>query len=156
MTTTRPSQVPAIYHTVLVRAEPRRVYNALTTSKGLDGWFTSGASVDPRPGGEMVWRWRDWGPDKITTETQGPVLEVERPKRFAFQWGTADPRSRTTVEVDFVAVPEGTVVRLKEYGYQFTEEGLQACLNCAVGWGEALTLLKVYVEHGICYQGDVP
>ena len=28
-------------------------------------------------------------------------------------------------------------------------------MECAAGWGEALTLLKFYLEHGVTY-GEVP
>jgi hypothetical protein len=30
-------------------------------------------------------------------------------------------------------------------------DGLRAMLDCSAGWGEALTLWKYYVEHGIRY-----
>jgi len=43
------------------------------------------------------------------------------------------------------------VVRLREYGYHNTPSGLRAMLDCAAGWGEAMALMKVYVEHGITY-----
>ena len=73
-----------IRFSTFVRAPRELVYGAMTSSDGLDAWFTTGAAVDPTPGGRMVWRWRDWGPN-------------------------------------------------------------------AAGWGEALTLMKVYVEHGVRY-----
>ena len=46
----------------------------------------------------------------------------------------------------------GILVRLREYGYTNSESGSKAMLNCAVGWSEALTLLKCYLEHGIQYK----
>src|SRR3990172_3918592 len=60
-----------IRHSTLVRASPEQVYDAFTTAEGLDGWFTSGAEVDPRPGGEIRFRWVDWGPDRVTDEDGG-------------------------------------------------------------------------------------
>jgi uncharacterized protein YndB with AHSA1/START domain len=75
-----------IKHATLVRADPERVYEAFTTANGLDAWFTDGSSVDPRPGGEIRFRWRNWGPDRVSGEDGGPVLEAEKPRRFAFQW----------------------------------------------------------------------
>ncbi|HEV2130576.1 MAG TPA: SRPBCC domain-containing protein [Longimicrobiaceae bacterium] len=140
-----------IRHAVLVRAERERVYDALTTAAGLDGWFTTGATVDARPGGEIRFRWRDWGPERITDEDGGPVLEARRPERFVFQWQPDRSGEPTTVEVDFEAVEGGTVIRLREHGYQDTPTGRRQVLDCAAGWGEALTLLKFYVEHGIRY-----
>ncbi len=40
-----------IKKSVSVRATPERVYDAFTTTDGLDGSFTEGASIDARPGG---------------------------------------------------------------------------------------------------------
>ena len=51
----------------------------------------------------------------------------------------------------FEKVAEGTVIRLREYGYHDTPSGIKAMLECAAGWGEALTLLKYYVEHNLLY-----
>jgi uncharacterized protein YndB with AHSA1/START domain len=140
-----------IRHDILVRALPERVYDAFATADGLDGWFTSGAYVDARPQGEIRFKWREWGPDRITCEDGGTVLEAERPRRFVFQWSPDQPDYATTVELDFEAVPEGTVVRVREYGYRDTPAGRRKMLECAAGWGEALALCKFYVEHGVRY-----
>ena len=96
-----------IKQTTLVRAPPEDVYDALTTGDGLDAWFTSGSEVDARPGGSITFRWKDWGPDKYTTEAKGPVLEAERGKRFVFQWASDNPSYYTTIEIDFEAVEGG-------------------------------------------------
>ncbi len=48
---------PGIRVATLVRAPRDRVYDALTRAEELDAWFTTGAEIDLRPGGEMVWRW---------------------------------------------------------------------------------------------------
>jgi uncharacterized protein YndB with AHSA1/START domain/catechol 2,3-dioxygenase-like lactoylglutathione lyase family enzyme len=142
-----------IRHEVVVDAAPGAVYDALATAEGLDGWFTRGAAVEARPGGEIVFRWEAWGPGWVTAQDGGPVLEAERPERFAFQWHPDGPEYATTVEIDFERVDGGTRVRLREYGYRDTPSGLRAMLDCAAGWGEALALVKVYVEHGIRHRG---
>jgi uncharacterized protein YndB with AHSA1/START domain len=135
-----------------VRAPREHVYDALTTAEGLDSWFTSGAAVDATPGGVMHWRWRDWGPDRITTEDIGRVVDAQRPARFVFEWhGEGDPSWPTTVEVDFEDRDGGTVVRLRESGFRDTPQGREGLMICATGWGEALTLLKFHVEHGLRY-----
>ena len=133
----------------LVRAPRERVYDSFTRAEELDRWFTTGAEVDPRPGGAMRWRWESWGPDGVTSEDRGPVLEATRPERFVFRWQVA--LGGTTVEVDFEAHPKGTVVRLREHGYPDTPEGWSRFQDCSTGWGEALTLLKFWVEHGVRY-----
>jgi uncharacterized protein YndB with AHSA1/START domain len=136
---------------VLVRATPERVYDALATAEGLDAWFTEGTTLDARPGGAIHFRWQDWGPDRVSAEDGGPVLEARRPERFVFQWHPDGKAYATTVKVDLEPTAEGTVVRLVEHGYRDTPSGRKAILDCAAGWGEALTLLKFYVEHGIRY-----
>jgi uncharacterized protein YndB with AHSA1/START domain len=144
-------ELPPIQHAVFVRASAQRVYDAFTTAEGLDAWFTEGTTVDARTGGEIRFRWRDWGPDHVSGEDGGPVLEARRPERFVFQWHPDGKAYATTVEIDFEPSDEGTVVRLTERGYRDTPSGRKAILNCATGWGEALTLLKFYVEHGLAY-----
>jgi uncharacterized protein YndB with AHSA1/START domain len=140
---------PEIRVSTFVRAPREDVYDALTQAERLDAWFTTGAEVDARPGGEMVWRWLDWGPERVTSEDRGPVLEAVRPERLVFGW--QERIGGTTVEIDFVEHDGGTVVRLVEHGYADTPEGWKQHMSCPTGWGEALTLLKMYVEHGIRY-----
>ncbi len=142
-----------IRHEAFVAAPRERIYDALTTADALNAWFTTDAEVDARPGGVMHWRWRDWGPDKVTAEDPGRVVEARRPERFVFEWhGSRDPEYPTTVELDFEEADGGTVVRLRERGYPDTPTGRAAFANCAAGWGEALTHAKVYVEHGLSYR----
>ncbi|MFX0183553.1 MAG: SRPBCC domain-containing protein [Candidatus Hodarchaeota archaeon] len=139
-----------ISYSILVRAPPEQVYDAISTAKGLDGWFTSGAEVDTSPGGNILFRWKDWGPEHFSGEDGGPVLEAQRPNRFVFQW-RPESTYYTTVEIDFEASEKGTILRLREHGYHDTPSGLKTMLNCASGWGEALALCKFYVEHGLRY-----
>jgi uncharacterized protein YndB with AHSA1/START domain len=136
---------------ILVRAKPERVYDAIATAEGLDAWFTTSASVDARRGGQIHFRWKDWGPERYTGENGGPVLEARRPERFVFQWKVDSGSYDTTVEINFEPVDEGTVVRLIEYGYEDSPTGLKDMLNRASGWAQALTLMKFYVEHGVRY-----
>jgi uncharacterized protein YndB with AHSA1/START domain len=141
----------AIEHSVLIRVAPEVIYDALASAEAWDAWFTQGATVDPRPGGAITFRWVKWGPDEVTTEDRGQILEAKRPSRLVFQWHPDNPSYATTVEFRIDWAAEGAIVRLREWGYEETEAGLHAMLECASGWGEALTLLKVYLEHGVTY-----
>jgi CheY-like chemotaxis protein len=40
-------------------------------------------------------------------------------------------------------------VEVTERGYGVERDDIIACLDCASGWGEALMLLKFYLEHGV-------
>ena len=134
-----------------VRATPEKVYDAMTTAHGLDGWFTQGAEVQAEPGGMIQFRWKDWGPESYTGQNGGSVLEAQRPERFVFCWTADSGRYDTTVEIDFTPHEKGTLVHLIEYDYEDSPDGMQDLLNRVSGWAHVLTLMKFYVEHGLKY-----
>jgi uncharacterized protein YndB with AHSA1/START domain len=137
---------------VFIRAPREKVWAALTTAKGMDGWWgTRGTELDLRPGGTLILRWRGWGAEMdINTDGHGVVLEVVPPQRFVFQWGGM-AEAMTTVEFTLEERDSGTLVRLREYGFAPTAEGRESFGGHSVGWGEVTTLLKFYVEHGLSY-----
>ncbi|MEW5796918.1 MAG: SRPBCC domain-containing protein [Candidatus Zixiibacteriota bacterium] len=133
-----------------IAAAPDEVFDTVTSATHWDKFFTTGMELDPKPGGVCSFSWKDWGPDEYTMKVPGKVLEIERPRLFSFQWG-AEQRA-TTVRIELTAQDGGTVVTLEEGGYRDTSDGRAMILECASGWGEALTLLKFYIEHGITYR----
>ncbi len=71
--------VGEIRHSVFVRATPERVYDAMTTAEGLDGWFTSGTMGigTPRPQSkhrlrDRVWRSAGASPPAIACTPRRP------------------------------------------------------------------------------------
>jgi uncharacterized protein YndB with AHSA1/START domain len=165
-------ELPAISWTTYIAAPRERVSLALTTAEGWDGWFTRGASIDARVGGELVLRWRDaariqhrvmlWGAVHTEMEIVCAIRALDPPARFSFEWRTAG--HATTVDFSLATRGGGTVVTLTERGYVEADLGTTGVVGemgrspfamCASGWGEALTLLKFYIEHGISY-GAVP
>lgn len=145
--------LPPIRYNTYVDAPPRKVYDLLTTASGWDAWFTQGAEVDARPEGSILFRWVNFKVDGYTAENGGPVLEAIPPRRFVFQWTPGD--STTTIAFDLEPLGPGTVVTITESGHTTSKRDLEALVECAAGWGEALTLMKMYLEHGVIY-GPVP
>ena len=134
-----------------INASPNDVYDIITSGDGWDTFFTNGTTVDARAGGKITFRWKDWGPDSYTTEAGGPVLEAVRPTRFVFQWGSSSKEGLTTISFALEQKHGGTVLTIRENGYYDTPKGRRMILECASGWGEAMTLLKFYLEHGVVY-----
>jgi uncharacterized protein YndB with AHSA1/START domain len=145
--------LPPIRHNAYIGVPPERVYETLTTGAGWDAWFTQGTEVDPRPGGRIVLRWVDFKVERHNVTSDGPVLEAEPPRRFVFQWRAGD--SMTTVAFDLEPRGPGTIVRVEESGHTKSQRDVDSLVDCATGWGEALTLLKFHLEHGVVY-GKVP
>jgi uncharacterized protein YndB with AHSA1/START domain len=144
---------PVVEHATFINAPVAEVYRALTTAEGLDAWFTTGSEVEARKGGRIVFRWKDFGVDRLSTEDGGPVVEAEPGRVFAFEWHPAGPGRPTTVRFRFSPFGPGTRVDMTERGFPTdSEEGLKSALVVAVGWGEALTLLKYYLEQPQGYR----
>ncbi len=139
-----------ITHKTLVRAPQKDVFDAMTKPHLLNQWFTEGTTADLINGGELILRWKDWGPDKVTTEATCPIVTYQPSSKFVFKWWEDH---YTTVSIHFQKLSDSeTLVLLSEEGYEDNEEGWRRCLECATGWGEAITLLKIFVEHGISYK----
>jgi uncharacterized protein YndB with AHSA1/START domain len=146
--------MPNINHRTYIKADKELIYKILTTSEGWNAWFTDATfiKINPDGTGDIKLKWTDYGIDKVNIEDGGKILESKPNSTFIFQWSPGE--SKTTVSFQLEQYNDGTLVNLKERGYSNSETDLNACIGCAAGWGEALTLLKVYVEHGIIYKDD--
>jgi uncharacterized protein YndB with AHSA1/START domain len=134
-----------------IAVSPERVYDTITSADEWNRFFTHSTELDPKPGGKMVFRWKDWGPNLYTVNAECTILVCERPNRFVFQWYPVGKENPTTIEFKMEAKYNGTVVTVTESGYPDTPDGRAMILECASGWGEAATLLKFYLEHGVVY-----
>ena len=134
-----------------IAVPPERVYDTITSGDGWNAFFTHSTEIDPVPDGKMAFRWKDWGPDRYTNNSECRVLTAERPTLFEFEWGSVGRGFPSTVRFHLEAKEGGTVVTVTESGYPDTPKARESILSCASGWGEAVTLLKFWLEHGIRY-----
>jgi uncharacterized protein YndB with AHSA1/START domain len=145
-------RAPEIKTSVFIRAPLEKVWTALTTAQGVDGWWgTRGSEVDLRPGGKIILRWRDWGAERdMNTDRECIVVEVHAPRRLVYRWG--EPAApMTTVEYELEERDGGTLLRVREHGFAPTTKGRSAFEGNSLGWGQSVILVKFYVEHGIRY-----
>jgi uncharacterized protein YndB with AHSA1/START domain len=110
-------EVPdSIERELVLPAPPARVWTALTRADQLSAWFGTQASIDLRPGGEVVFTWD--GSTGPRGATRGVIEVVEPPHRFAFRWQPSSETARTTrVEFALAPHPEGTHLRIVESGF---------------------------------------
>lgn len=138
--------VPEIRQSVFIQASIGRVFEVLTTSEGWNAWFTDASVVD-REAGRMIFQWNDIGPNHASAHDEGPILSLVPDREFVFQWRPGvEP---TTVAFRLSVAGQGVRVDLVESGYTMHPKDLHALVDCAGGWGEALVLLKFYLEYGI-------
>jgi uncharacterized protein YndB with AHSA1/START domain len=138
-----------VTHAVLIQTDLDSCYQALTTSQGLNAWFTLESSIALSPGGTLVFHWKDWGANHYSGGDFGSVVDFVPGEYFCFAWHPDQPDYSTRVEFFFEETRTGSIVRVRETGFADTPEGLRSMIQSAAGWGEALTLLKIYLEHGI-------
>lgn len=141
-----------IRHAVWIHRSPDDVFSVFTSHEGWNAWFTEDISLDPQPGGRIIFQWKDWGADHISTSDHGRVIEALPAELFSFTWHPDRPDYATIVEFTLEGEDDGTLMRVCERGFASTPEGLHAMVQSAAGWGEALTLLKMYLEHDIRHE----
>ncbi|MBX9568381.1 MAG: SRPBCC domain-containing protein [Candidatus Obscuribacterales bacterium] len=148
-------RLPAIEASTYINASPEKVFACISTAEGWNAWFTKNSEVNLKPGGKLWLVWRNWGVNHVDHEDGGKILEVEPNRKLSFEWH-ADMHTKTTVTFTLTALGNGTVLKVSDSGYLQEDLGKFAgFLDCAIGWGEAITLLKFYAEHGVTY-GPVP
>jgi uncharacterized protein YndB with AHSA1/START domain len=106
----------SIERDIILPVPPERVWTALTRPDQLGAWFGTHASLDLRPGGEVVFTWDgSTGP----SGTKRGVVEVVDPlRRFVFRWQSSpDAQPMTRVEFTLEPYAEGTRLRVVESGF---------------------------------------
>ena len=135
----------------VIDAPVERVWQLITEAEHVGRWFgDAGATIDLRPGGEMVIRWSDHG------VTQGRVVAVEPHTRFSYRWAPfADPAgdepaegNSTLVEFTLAAEGDGTRLRVVETGFASLatseEQRVRNHASKTGGWRSELDELAQY------------
>jgi uncharacterized protein YndB with AHSA1/START domain len=98
----------------LIDAPAERVWELITEPEHVGRWFgDAGATIDLRPGGEMVICWSEH------RTSHARVVAVEPHTRFSYRWAPfRDPGGEEPVEgnstlVEFTLAPEGNGTRLR-------------------------------------------
>jgi uncharacterized protein YndB with AHSA1/START domain len=79
---------------IVVPAPAEEVWAALIEADRLEQWFANDVELDPRPGGEGVFRWENG------EELHATVEEVEDARRLALRWDDGGEVELTLEEVD--------------------------------------------------------
>lgn len=144
MTAKTPAGTAAIDRIVELRANPERVWRALTDPAELAGWFGAKGALDPRPGGAASFEWDGDG------RFEARVEAVDPPRLLAWRWARerdtpVDDGPSTLVE--FRLEPSGsggTRLHLRESGFERPEDRVAN----SGGWLEELGDLAAFLaEH---------
>lgn len=148
MAETVPEQIE---HEVFIDAPPERVWQLITEAEHIREWFAfDGATIDLRPGGELVMRWKEHG------TFYSRIERVEPPRYFSYRGSIHPdqaPADGNTTLVEFTITPEGKGSRLQvvESGFRDLaksgEERAEFVAWNIQGWRGGFTALQEYVER---------
>lgn len=138
---------------IVIAAPVSRVWAALTEADQIGTWFgDAGAEIDPRPGGALTIRWRDYGVFHTTIE------RIEPERHFSWRWAHAageQPRPGNSTLVAFTLTPagDGTRLRVVESGFQALvmtdDERAKNVADNTQGWREELEELRGFLQRRV-------
>ncbi len=130
----------SIKHLFHINASKEKIFEALTTIKGLSGWWTATTSGDSKVGGLIQFRFGDFGgPDMQVKELkpgESVIWEcVGGPEEwtghiFSFHLDTNDGKTR---------------VRFEQSGWKETSDFYA---SCNFSWGRYMESLRQYCQAG--------
>ena len=88
---------------------PGEVWEALTDPDQLEEWFANDVELDPREGGEGVFRWDNGEERRVVVE------EIEEERRLALRWEDDDG----LVELELEETEDGTLLVVRESSPEF-------------------------------------
>jgi len=133
--------MPDIYHTFTIDVAMENVFWGVSTSNGLDRWWTKNSSAIPARGATYV---LDFGPGYTW---KAVVTKYEEGKEFELQITDADADWMNT-KVGFSLTAKGksvTVVDFYHTGWPSANEHYKVSCYC---WAMYLRILKRYLEGG--------
>jgi uncharacterized protein YndB with AHSA1/START domain len=129
-----------------IAADRDAVWRALSDRAELVRWFPPQAEVEPRPGGEIVWRWGDlhrW-PQRVEAWDPGAHLRTRYDSVVPDGDGGLHP-----LFIDFFLIGEGgrTTLRLVHSGFGPDSAFDQEYDGISSGWPVELRSLRLYLER---------
>ncbi len=138
---------------ILIDAPIEVVWEVITDSAHVSGWFGETAEIDLRPGGRIIHAWKE---DRGLTEERGIFERIEPPHYFSYRWirgAEAEAReyNSTLVEFTLTADGEGTRLRVVETGFSKLDwpedERRDDAESHREGWDRELGELREYVHE---------
>ncbi len=134
-----------IIHRVGIKAPVSQVYAALSTIKGLAGWWTKETTGDSKVGGVISFRFLT--PDGKEIGGMGMEVVALAPDVNVHWRCKSGPKEWIDTDVVFELAQEGeyTIVR---FGHKNWREAVEFTSHCSMKWATFLLSLRELVETG--------
>jgi uncharacterized protein YndB with AHSA1/START domain len=149
------SKTRDVRFSVRVKAEPKAVYQALTSARELTRWWLLGAETDARNAGRvrMVWprvRRSDGTRCEGFGEREGVFVDLEPARKVAWLFRPARGERRAPPLVSVFIEKRGgsSELTLVHAGFPSAPSADELCRGYASAWEDGLAKLKLYLETG--------
>ncbi|HKR06591.1 MAG TPA: SRPBCC domain-containing protein [Bacteroidia bacterium] len=134
-----------IIHRIGIKASAKRVYNALSTVKGLAHWWTEDVAGAEQVGGELLFRFHSESGEEIGKMVM-KAHELNPGK--AVRWRCAEGPAEwigTEISFELSQQDDQTIVI---FGHKNWKEEVEFMAHCSMKWAVFLLSLREYVETG--------
>jgi uncharacterized protein YndB with AHSA1/START domain len=132
-----------IQNSIEIAAESRKVFDAITTTEGNKGWWTTSCEVGRKAGEQAVFRFRG---GTIAMRFRIDRADAGKAVEWTCTGHEANPEwEGTRVIFQLASTPTGTRVDFQHQGWR---ERSKMYDECTGGWQYFLASLKSYVETG--------
>jgi uncharacterized protein YndB with AHSA1/START domain len=134
-----------IIHRIGIKSSAKQVYNAVSTIKGLAGWWTEEVEGSEQIGGKIEFRFRT-----ETGEIKGEmIMEVQElnPEKYV-RWRCVDgPPEWIGTDVTFELSQQDDQIIII-FGHRNWREEVEFMAHCSMKWAVFLLSLREYLETG--------
>ena len=138
----------SINQNVEIAADPGKIYEALTTTAGNRGWWTTDCEVGSKVGEQAVFRFNHMGGGEGLTEMRFRIDKLAPNEAVEMTCvGHQNNSDWQDTRLAFRLRPAGgkTTIELAHTGFQAKTKVYEACI---AGWAHFLASLKKYAETG--------
>lgn len=132
--------MPDIQHRLAIKADPSRIYDAITTPSGLNAWWTKDCEGSPEVGAPYRFYFSD------DFDWKAEVVEVEPGRVIAWRFTDAEPDwTGTTLRLELQEESDQTWLSFLHSDWASDNEHFCHSSFC---WAMYLRLLRRFVEEG--------
>jgi len=133
--------MPEILHRLTLPADPAEVYEQLTTSEGLSGWWTTDAKAQAKVGSKAVFGFCE------SRRLEMEIVALEPDAKVVWKCIGGDPEwLDTTITFSLKRTPDRTELTLAHTGWKSTDGHLA---ECSFQWALYLQSLQSFLGTGI-------
>jgi uncharacterized protein YndB with AHSA1/START domain len=133
--------MPDLSHSVPISAAPEKVFAAIATQAGMQGWWTRDTTMTAKIGGKA-----EFGFGKRAMVFHMAVDDLTPNRRVRLSCSGDHPEwAGTTLEWRVERTPDGSVLKFVHGGWREMTEFASSCNSM---WGHLMFRLKAYVETG--------